>query len=96
MLSTLFRISSILLLCTSVMANDIYITQSGDSLDLDIVQDGQNNQIEGLSGSGNAIIYGANSDVSLTPSCFAFKILLSPVELRAGHGPVWTWSLFKT
>ena len=46
------------------MANDIYITQSGDSLDLDIVQDGQNNQIEGLSGSGNAIIYGANSDVS--------------------------------
>ena len=64
MLSTLFRISSVFLFCTSVMANDIYITQSGDSLDLDIVQDGQNNQIEGLSGSGNAIIYGANSDVS--------------------------------
>ena len=64
MLSTLFRISSVFVFCTSVMANDIYITQSGDSLELDIVQDGQNNQIEGLSGSGNAIIYGANSDVS--------------------------------
>ena len=64
MLSTLFRISSVLLLCTSVMANDIYITQSGDSLNLDIVQDGQNNQIEGLSGSGSAVINGANSTAS--------------------------------
>ena len=48
MLSTLFRISSVLLLCTSVMANDIYIIQSGDNLDLDVTQDGQNNEIEGL------------------------------------------------
>ena len=38
----------------------------GDNIDLDIVQDGQNNQIEGLSGSGNAIIYGANSNVSFS------------------------------
>ena len=45
MLSTLFRISSILLLCTSVMANDIYINQSGDNADIDITQDGQNNRI---------------------------------------------------
>ena len=52
MLSTLFRISSILLICTSVMANDIYIIQSGDNLDLDVTQDGQNNQIEGLGGIG--------------------------------------------
>ena len=26
-------------------ANDIYVTQSGDDLDLDITQDGQNNQV---------------------------------------------------
>jgi hypothetical protein len=29
----------------NVYANDIYIDQVGDSLDLDIVQDGQNNKI---------------------------------------------------
>ena len=33
------------LLCFNVYANDIYIDQVGDSLDLDIVQDGQNNKI---------------------------------------------------
>ena len=31
-------------------ANDIYVTQSGDDLDLDITQDGQNN-IAGTSGT---------------------------------------------
>ena len=30
---------------TPINANDIYITQVGDTLDLDIVQDGQNNTI---------------------------------------------------
>ena len=30
------------LLCYNVYANDIYIDQVGDNLDLDIVQDGQN------------------------------------------------------
>jgi len=38
----LFLLSS-LSLVTPVLANDIYITQSGDDLDLDITQDGQNN-----------------------------------------------------
>ena len=33
----------IMLLITPAMANDIYIQQSGDNLDLDITQDGQNN-----------------------------------------------------
>jgi len=33
------------LLCYNVYANDIYIDQVGDNLDLDIVQDGQNNKI---------------------------------------------------
>ena len=31
------------LIITPAVANDIYITQSGDNLDLDITQDGQNN-----------------------------------------------------
>ena len=29
----------------SAYANDIYVTQSGDSLDLDITQDGSNNTV---------------------------------------------------
>ena len=66
MLSTLFRISSVILLCTSVMANDIYIIQSGDNLDLDVTQDGQNNQIEGLGGSGSAIVYGSNTTATFS------------------------------
>jgi len=33
------------LLCLNVYANDIYIDQVGDTLDLDIIQDGQNNKI---------------------------------------------------
>ena len=45
MLSTLFRISSVLLFCTSVMANDIYINQSGDTVTLNITQDGENNRV---------------------------------------------------
>ena len=42
-------------------ANDIYMNQIGDDLDLTIVQDGQNNQIEGLSGSGNAVVNGSTN-----------------------------------
>jgi len=37
-------VSSILIMTSSAWANDIYITQTGDNLDLDIVQDGQDNQ----------------------------------------------------
>jgi hypothetical protein len=33
------------LLITPALANDIYIQQSGDNLDLDITQDGQNNVV---------------------------------------------------
>ena len=33
-----------LLFASPTLANDIYITQSGDTLDLDIVQDGQDNE----------------------------------------------------
>ena len=45
MLSTLFRISSVLLFCTSVMANDIYINQSGDNFTMNITQDGEDNRV---------------------------------------------------
>ena len=37
----------------SAYANDIYVTQSGDALDLDITQDGQNNTV-GASGTASA------------------------------------------
>ena len=36
---------ALLLIPSMSLANEIYITQSGDSLDLDILQDGQNNTI---------------------------------------------------
>ena len=42
-------------------ANSIYIIQSGSNLDLDVTQDGQNNEIEALNGNGSAIVYGTNS-----------------------------------
>jgi len=38
-------IFAILGLTTGALANDIYVTQSGDTLDLDITQDGQNNTV---------------------------------------------------
>ena len=34
-----------LIFCTSVLANDIYINQSGDNVDINITQDGQNNRV---------------------------------------------------
>jgi len=43
MKTTIKWLFAIMLLMTPVMANDIYIQQSGDNLDLDITQDGQNN-----------------------------------------------------
>lgn len=47
MMKNLKHLVAILLVTSSatVWANDIYITQVGDNLDLDIVQDGQDNQI---------------------------------------------------
>jgi hypothetical protein len=40
----IYVVSSIFIMTTSAWANDIYITQSGDDLDLDLVQDGQDNE----------------------------------------------------
>ena len=42
------------LLITPALANDIYIQQSGDNLDLDIIQDGQNN-VAGTSGTAMSL-----------------------------------------
>ena len=53
----------IMMIASSVMANDIYIQQSGDNLDLDITQDGQNNQ------AGNS-----TTAMSLTGDTMTFSI----------------------
>ena len=53
----------IMLLITPAMANDIYIQQSGDNLDLDITQDGQNNV------AGNS-----STAMSLTGDSMTFSI----------------------
>jgi hypothetical protein len=52
-----------MMIASSVMANDIYIQQSGDNLDLDITQDGQNNQ------AGNS-----TTAMSLTGDTMTFSI----------------------
>ena len=46
------------LMAVSAYANDIYVTQSGDSLDLDITQDGQNNTV------GNSTTASASTDAT--------------------------------
>lgn len=52
---------------TSVIANDIYISQVGDQFDGTITQDGQNNTIRSLSvTSGSASISGNNKTFSVT------------------------------
>jgi hypothetical protein len=57
-----FYITTMLGLLTSPsFSNDIYISQVGDTLDLDIVQDGQNNVI---GTSGQAVVLGATSNVA--------------------------------
>jgi len=48
----------------SCMANDIYIHQAGDNIDLTIVQDGANNKITGS--GGRAIVSGNNTSTTFT------------------------------
>jgi len=62
-LRTVF-LASMLLFLSPAFANDIYIQQSGDSLDLDIVQDGQDNVI-GTSGT-NVNLTGDDMTFSIT------------------------------
>ena len=49
-------IAFLLLFALPVMANDIYVTQSGATLDLDITQDGQNNTV----GNSNVLKFDVN------------------------------------
>ena len=52
---------------TTSLANDIYMDQVGDQLDMDITQDGQNNSVRSLNTtSGDAYIGGNNKTFSLT------------------------------
>jgi hypothetical protein len=49
------------------IANDIRISQVGDDLDMDIVQDGENNSIRGMGGAtSTASLYGDDSTIDLT------------------------------
>ena len=48
-------IAFLLLFALPVMANDIYVTQSGATLDLDITQDGQNNTVGNSTTSSSVI-----------------------------------------
>ena len=63
MKTTIKWLFAAMLLMTPVMANDIYIQQSGDNLDLDITQDGQNNV------AGNS-----STAMSLTGDSMTFSI----------------------
>ena len=50
----------------SQTTNQIYLTQSGDGLDLDIVQDGDNNLIIGSDLTNAGSIQGDNNEITLT------------------------------
>ena len=56
-------IAFLLLFALPVMANDIYVTQSGATLDLDITQDGQNNTV-GNSTTSSSVI-GATTTIDI-------------------------------
>ncbi len=53
----------VMLLALPVSANDIYVTQSGATLDLDITQDGQNNTV-GNSTTASSVI-GATTTIDI-------------------------------
>ena len=50
----------------SQTTNQIYLTQSGDGIDLDIVQDGDNNLIIGTNLTSAGSIQGDNNEITLT------------------------------
>mgnify|MGYP001268663407 FL=1 len=51
----IISIMMLMIISLSVYANDIYINQSGATLDLDVLQDGQNNTI-GSSSTASSVI----------------------------------------
>jgi len=62
--ATALATALILFNATNTFANEIYITQSGDGLDLNIDQKGENNQVKGLT-TTNAPIDGANNTLTI-------------------------------
>jgi hypothetical protein len=60
----IITILSVIFISLSVHANDIYINQSGATLDLDITQDGQNNTV-GNSTTASSVI-GATTNLAIT------------------------------
>ena len=55
----------LILMTTSVAANEIYINQIGDDLDLDITQTGDNNRI-GSAAAGDMVLNGADMTFDIT------------------------------
>ena len=60
----IISIMMLMIISLSVYANDIYINQSGATLDLDITQDGQNNTV-GSSSTASSVI-GATTNLAIT------------------------------
>ena len=60
----LITFSMMIFISLSVYANDIYVNQSGATLDLDITQDGQNNTV-GNSTTASSVI-GATTNLAIT------------------------------
>ena len=62
----IISIMMLMIISLSVYANDIYVNQSGATLDLDITQDGNNNLVIGTDLTNPASITGDNNTVSIT------------------------------
>ncbi len=60
----IISIMMLMIISLSVYANDIYINQSGYTLDLDMTQDGQNNTV-GNSTTASSVV-GATTNLAIT------------------------------
>jgi len=58
-MKTIIGVIMLIMMTTLSYANDIYVTQSGNALDLDITQDGENNTV------GNSTTASASAGVVL-------------------------------
>lgn len=63
-----------LLLTTTVYANDIYVTQSGDNFDLTVDQKGDYNSVVGRT-TDNAPITGANNTITLNQGYEGYNVI---------------------
>ena len=60
----IISIMMLMIISLSVYANDIYINQSGATLDLDVTQDGQNNTVGNATTASSVI--GATTNLAIT------------------------------